>query len=431
MPIVVPFVKAEARSPLRHVFMVGAGFSKAIHDAMPTLDQVGQVVARRIVNRPALGELPDAVQATLRNGFIPGGDLEAWLSTLATPPPFVSEIETHFYAGIFAQVAFDIGEEVEASESKVLAQDPPSWLVRLVRIWNVIGATVITFNYDTLVEHAAVRPILPWGDRWPNVAFSLLKVHGSTNWWRARGSASGGDIAVQKLLPGWGVEKVRLDPVGDQRVLIPPIVAKGSFYDLSFIRRQWQQARAALESATTLCVVGYRLPDNDLAATALVGQHLATNAQIVVVNRSPEQPTSVLERNGRNVARVVGGDDCISEFVAEYDAMLASEIGPILVQRLEPLEWDLPLMAVLGDDQTMRTIADITDDGDRLVLIASDNPKYGEELEKAARVNTLRGRLKQMVADNRRLVIRLGGRDYVALGMSEANYGARWMTVEA
>ena len=154
MPIVVPFVKAEARSPLRHVFMVGAGFSKAIHDAMPTLDQVGQVIARRIVNRPALGELPDAVQATLRNGFIPGGDLEAWLSTLATPPPFVSEIEAHFYAGVFAQVAFDIGEEIEASESKVLAQDPPPWLGRLVRIWNVTGATVITFNYDTLVEHA-------------------------------------------------------------------------------------------------------------------------------------------------------------------------------------------------------------------------------------------------------------------------------------
>jgi hypothetical protein len=429
--MIVPYVKAEARSPLRHVFMVGAGLSKAVNDAMPTVAQLGGIVARRIVNRPALGELPHAVQAILRQGSIPGNDLEAWLSTLATPPPFVSEIETHFYAGVFAQVAFDIGEEVEASEARVLAQDPPPWFGRLVRIWNVTGATVITFNYDTLVEHAAVRPILPWGDRWPNVAFNLLKVHGSTNWWRARGAAPGGDVAVQPLLPGWGAEPDRLEPVGDERVLIPPIVAKGSFYDLSFIRRQWQQARAALESATALFILGYRLPANDLAATALVSQHLAANAQITVVNRSPNKPAAVLERNGRPAGQIVEGDDSISRFVSEYDAMLASELGPILVQQLDALEWDLPLLADFGDGRTRRAIVDITENGDHLVLNASNNSKYGEEKDEAAKANSLRDRLRHMVAENRSLVIRLEDRDYVALGMSEANYGARWMAVEA
>jgi len=415
--------------------MLGAGFSNTIHDAMPTLDQVGKVVALRIVDRPALGELPGAVRAALRKGSVPGGDLEAWLSTLAAPPPYVSEIEAHFYAGIFAQVALDIGNEIEANEAKVLVGDPPHWLVRLVRIWNVTGATVITFNYDTLVEHAAVRPIWPWGERWPNVAFDLLKVHGSINWWRARGAALGSDVTEQKLLPGWGADKREDTPVSDERVLIPPIVAKGSFYDLSFIRRQWQRARAALESATALFVLGYRLPANDLAAAALVGQHLAGGAKVIVVNRSPDTPASVLEMNGKPADRIVGGADCIPAFVTEYETMLATELGPVLVQRLDTqnaLEWDLPLLAAIIEGGKLRVILDATDQADRLVLHASQNEKYGEEVDKALKTRVLRSKLATMVAEKRGLVIRLGDRDHVVLGLSDVTYSAgRFLGVEA
>src|SRR5256885_1167813 len=91
---------------------------------------------------------------------------------------------------------------------------------------------------------------------------------------------------------------------GDERVLIPPIAAKGSLYDVSAIRRQWFEARRALELATHLIVVGYRLPTNDLAAIALVGQHLAGNAEIVIVNREPDAPIAALNALGRQPRRV-------------------------------------------------------------------------------------------------------------------------------
>jgi hypothetical protein len=86
--------------------------------------------------------------------------------------------------------------------------------------------------------------------KWPNVAFKLRKLHGSTNWWRFRGTDPQGRVAEQSLLPGWGVPDGDRKPPGDERVLVPPISAKGSFYDLTAIRLEWQQARLALEGAT-------------------------------------------------------------------------------------------------------------------------------------------------------------------------------------
>jgi len=166
MPIVAPSYNAQARSPLPHVFIVGAGFSKAINAAMPTLLELGRKIAAELPKRGSFSSLPVAAKDSLLRGSIPLGDLETWLSTLASPAPFVSEAEAHYNAGIFSEIARLIGDEIDESESIVLASapDPPDWLQRLVRLWNGVGTTIITFNYDTLVEHAATF-IQPVGDR--------------------------------------------------------------------------------------------------------------------------------------------------------------------------------------------------------------------------------------------------------------------------
>src|SRR6266852_8262173 len=116
MPVVAPSRRAEPRSPLRHVFIVGAGFSKAVSETMPTLDQLGTKIASDLKTRPSFHLLPKTAQVALMGGSIPGGDLEAWLSTLASPPPFVSEAEAHFNAGIFSEIAGVIAEVIDASE---------------------------------------------------------------------------------------------------------------------------------------------------------------------------------------------------------------------------------------------------------------------------------------------------------------------------
>jgi hypothetical protein len=248
--------RPPARSPLHHVFILGAGFSKAISETMPTLDQLGERIVRKLSRRPSLRLLPKAAQLTLARGRVPLEDVEAWLSTLANPAPFVTEAEGHFNAGIFSEIAGVIGDEIDASESEVLATaaSPPEWLVQLIRLWNSVGATLITFNYDTLIEHGATA-IWPTGDRWPNVALKLLKVQGSTSWWRARGDTSS-QIGDEDLLAGWGVTGSQRQRIGFERVLVPPVATKGSYYEPLFIRQQWEEARLAMEQQADSLLLG-------------------------------------------------------------------------------------------------------------------------------------------------------------------------------
>jgi hypothetical protein len=63
MPVVVPSKRAGARSLLRHVFIVGAGFSREISETMPTLDQLGTELAADLRARPSFRLLPEAADA--------------------------------------------------------------------------------------------------------------------------------------------------------------------------------------------------------------------------------------------------------------------------------------------------------------------------------------------------------------------------------
>ena len=432
MPVVVPYVPARPRSPLPHVFMIGAGFSKAIGEPMPTLDALGDVIAQHLAGRPIIGELRPSIQAALQKGAIPGGDLEAWLSSLASPAPFVSDVEAHFNAGLFSHIANEMGDEIDHCERDVLASAQPRWLLRLIQLWDVTGATVITFNYDTLIEHAASQPIWSGYHKWPEVGFRLLKLHGSTNWWRHRGTDPQGGVIKQKLLPGWGVPDEPRDPPGDERVMVPPIATKASFYDLSAIRHEWQDARRALEAATRLFIVGYRLPANDLASATLVSQHLAEDSRITIVNRDPGEPSSLIKKMPREIDTAYGGDTCVPEhFMTAYENIIAREVTAGVVEQFDDIQWDLPLLARIGATEQNRAVIDVYADGRRLVLFASNSDQYGAEHDKAVKKSDVSERLHATVRAGGELVVRSGEMDYPVLSIMEENYGARWAAVEA
>lgn len=428
MPIVAAPRKVEPRLPLPHVFVVGAGFSKAIGETMPTLNQLGSIIATDLTARRSFGLLPKEVQAALQRGSIPGGDLEAWLSVLASPPPFVSDAEAHFNAGIFSEIADVIGDVIDACELDVLTTPKPLWLERLIRVWDVVGATVITFNYDTLIEHAAFY-VSPPGDTWPNVAFKLLKVHGSTHWWRARG-----DIAsspqIQTLLPGWGTSDERGEPPGDERVLVPPIAAKGSYYEPNFIRREWQRARRALEGASELFIVGYRLPVNDLAMTTLISQHLNADARIELVNVDPDEPAAVLQKIGRPAFQQIHNASCVESMVDEYEHQVGLKLLPVFGATLESLADDPPLQVRLPD-RSPHAITSIEDGIEGLVLVASESPFRWDDDAFAKRASDLRRALIGATEKQQRVVIRCDSVDQPALWLSVMDQPVRWVTIEA
>ncbi len=429
MPVVVPYRAAEPRAPLNHVFILGAGFSKAINETMPTLLPLGGTIADYLKARPSLRLLPKAAQEALERGSIPGGDLETWLSNLASPAPFVSDAEAHFNAGIFSEITGIIGDEIDEKELEVLGTEPPPWLARLVRIWNAVGATVITFNYDTLIEHAA-RLISPTGDQWPNVGFRLLKVHGSTHWWRQRGD-TGPTVDATALLPGWGVPDAPRVAVGDERVLVPPVAAKGSYYEPGFIRRQWQDARLAVEGATKLVVAGYRLPANDLATTTLISQHLAGDAEIVLVNLNPVEPEQVLKSIGRPARNHIPGRGCVEAMVGVYEQEVGMELLPVFVKKVGEIADDPPIDVITADPDPLRAIIDIKEESNQLVLIASDRSFRWEDEQTAVHVSALRGMLAAVAKKDRaRVVIRRNGVDHPAFAFSVRDLPVRWAHFE-
>src|ERR1035438_9361305 len=110
---------------------------------------------------PLLGELGDGVQYILSDkGIGIGSDLKAlgnvehWLTLLADPAPWLMSSEQMRNSALFNDVSEAIHEVVTAMQIRASIESPPPWLFDLIDYWDRTKSTVITFNYDCLVELA-------------------------------------------------------------------------------------------------------------------------------------------------------------------------------------------------------------------------------------------------------------------------------------
>jgi hypothetical protein len=148
--------------------------------------------------------------------------------------------------------------------------------------------TVITLNYDTLLDSALVRhgwdPQVGYGlggdsrkVKWKPVhagaqsgigSVRLLKLHGSLNWY-VRGSFSNLDrVFATKPVR---VERPRKNEVsGHIRQIVPPIY--GKFFGHSHWERLWAVGYRALRESECLVVVGCSLVDTDFHLRAHLGR---------------------------------------------------------------------------------------------------------------------------------------------------------------
>src|SRR5437773_10082736 len=75
------------------VFIIGAGFSKAIDHAMPTLDELGYRILKPFTATPSFKLLPAGSVAAITRGVLPSSSFDAWLSSLPAPAPLVERSE--------------------------------------------------------------------------------------------------------------------------------------------------------------------------------------------------------------------------------------------------------------------------------------------------------------------------------------------------
>ncbi|MFJ8894524.1 hypothetical protein ACIRCZ_08070 [Leifsonia sp. NPDC102414] len=332
---------AAARRP---VYVLGAGFSKAIHRAMPITNELGEALASRLGSQ---------VSFDLRVGQ----SFEDWLTLQMTPLPFLESYENATRAAHGAHIVAEIAHVLDETMAVASTSECPLWLRQLVALWHQERAVILTFNYDTLIERAVngnpptttstdgqvhyvmgdhvVFPAPPapqaqflgdMGAGHTDQSFEILKLHGSLAWYWAAGDSSGSTLIRIREKQVFG-SLVPMTPDSDfdgatklDRYLVPPITSKDGFYSSYLSHTLWRQARSLVAAASEITLMGYSLPAEDRVASQLVNQ-APKDAKVSVVDRDPGSavpPTGILGnliQLGIEAESAWSGDNCLSEYV--------------------------------------------------------------------------------------------------------------------
>lgn len=325
------------------VFILGAGFSRAISQCMPLTNELGRELERRLQEGNAAG----------LNGVDKfGGNYEHWLSYLAEPQPFLTRSDNLRNEAAFLEASKSVAEILAACQLRAVAGKYPDWLPHPITYWQSIKSTVLTFNYDILTELAYMShpqlnispeersardlyavPLTPLGLRAGavysgsrnNSSFQLLKLHGSTTWYYSGPSSPASDPVFDSHLGReWSILGVN-SPYHDAELLttdkvpmiVPPTATKTLYYAHETLRRQWEYAATALRSASELFLIGYSLPPGDLLTRSLLSSTFSGDVVVPVdVCKAPVGelkrlfPTSVFVAD-----EFVGDEDAVRKFV--------------------------------------------------------------------------------------------------------------------
>lgn len=183
-------------------------------------------------------------------------------------------------------------------------------------------STIITFNYDPLLKYAlghlksggiSWKPSTGYGLRFEG-EFSdneirmlpaesksnvqLLKLHGSMNWLVLEGESSHPPRWLRRENfggPGYKCIREKSTGVALQPLFVPPKPAKD--YESVGLTALWEKAGRALESATSLTVIGYSFPKTDVAALDLIrrADHLRNSDRVIYVNGRDLEKNSTLK----------------------------------------------------------------------------------------------------------------------------------------
>lgn len=319
------------------IFILGAGFSKAVSPHMPTLRELQSTVLKSL-SVPA-GDLDPFNQ-----------DLEQWMSYLSIDQPWLSDQDNMRNRALFEDASLSVHASIDAAEKQVLQNPYPIWLLRLVWFWCRTQAHVVTFNYDLLIErmlsHLSVRAwsdvyAIPLTERSPPGSYSMLskstpdisllrlyKLHGSVNWYYSGDRAPVNERIVETRTGlRWWPDSMTREVLGPRYaslfqdlkpLVIPPTVTKSAFYSNLSLRAQWAQAATAMKNAQRLTVMGYSFPPSDLGARHFVSNSIG-QIPISVVDFSPEVRPRVEQflGNGRRIDGM-SGSSAIQEYVVSH-----------------------------------------------------------------------------------------------------------------
>lgn len=197
--------------------------------------------------------------------------------------------------------------------------------------------TIITFNYDCLIEsvdnflnpeNLTRRVVVPTSDavcrnsrRNSNAGPTLLKLHGSADWYRER------DRIIPLSVAHPGATDLAADPAQLEQVFIAaPGRSKTS--DTKLLEPVWQQARRAIVEADELCIVGYGFPKSDNLAKHVILDAVRAAAQLRSLLIVLGTPSPNLQRVESMIGMAVASHDINVETCHQWaeDFLIATSL---------------------------------------------------------------------------------------------------------
>ncbi|KJF18061.1 hypothetical protein [Acidithrix ferrooxidans] len=321
----------------KEVVLLGAGFSRNVNNAMPLERCLGKMVSEYISNNS---------QST----------------GVVTLP---SVVEKGRRGAEYAAVTRALVEVLQEAQISTLKNPLPRWLEEFVVLMHRRQTTLVTLNNDTLFETALESAGVPtesgsvtanscFGGLPPTAESSnantyqnlrvngqnisstpavsnsvntlkLLKLHGSLDWYWVPGDLTGTSLLRYPILTHFGQptpddnsEDRRSAIPGREPFVVPPLMAKSRFFTNAVMRQLWQDAASALSKATRIVIIGYSLPEGDLAIRSLLADTLAEkDVDVVVVDPNSKDIVCRLKKLGlMNVSAFEPtGDNVLNDFV--------------------------------------------------------------------------------------------------------------------
>lgn len=309
---------------MRDVYVLGAGFSHNFNrELFPLIRDFLRIAKANFIYNPEAehGQLANIIASYFNDPYYP--DIEKVLSFLSAPALHHPKIPSEHRSIMYDQLVEIIVRMLsQASESDAASADTYETYRRFAATLVERETTVITFNYDLLIENLLMEtnewhrydgygveiPIVDRAMPTPRHTFdpqptpliswskvTLLKLHGSINW--------GTPIIFQDR-----AESIYQLPVDAgvsmddfairthfgspftmyfKPVIIPPILDKSFWMKNPTFRVLWNMAMEALESAERITFVGYSLPGTDFMAEFMFRQAInmrSVERRIVVVD---------------------------------------------------------------------------------------------------------------------------------------------------